>query len=136
MQTTPPALRAAVGLVFNAQQQILVSLRKAPQSFAGFWEFPGGKLEPGESSYAALKRELLEEVGLCVEQAELFTTLQHEHVPGGVLLDIWRVYQFSGEPYGLEGQSVRWVDLTAIQSLNFLPANQPLVNQLLAQIMQ
>jgi 8-oxo-dGTP diphosphatase len=116
-------LYVAVGLVFNNQGEILVSLRKEPQPYAGYWEFPGGKLEDGETSLIALKRELCEEVGIKIITATPFLSARHDYQTYFVNLDVWQIYQFTGNACGLEGQMIDWVKPDLLTKLNFLPAN-------------
>ena len=119
----------AVGVIVR-QRQILLALRNNKQHQGGKWEFPGGKLEQGENVQQALSRELLEEVGITVTGCSAFMQLQYEYPEKTVLLDIWLVQDFSGEPHGREGQPLRWVSIEELSSLTFPDANQPIVERI------
>ncbi|KRS21347.1 7,8-dihydro-8-oxoguanine-triphosphatase [Alishewanella sp. WH16-1] len=126
-----PLLHVAVGVILR-QQQVLLAKRAAGKHQANRWEFPGGKLEQGETVAAALKRELAEEIGITVLEAEPFMQLQHEYPERCVLLDIYLVTDFSGEPHGAEGQPLYWAELSELDQLSLPDANQPIVEQLQA----
>ncbi|EIW88961.1 7,8-dihydro-8-oxoguanine-triphosphatase [Alishewanella agri BL06] len=126
-----PLLHVAVGVILH-QQQVLLAKRAAGKHQANRWEFPGGKLEQGETVVAALKRELAEEIGITVLEAEPFMQLQHEYPERCVLLDIYLVTDFSGEPHGAEGQPLYWAELSELDRLSLPDANQPIVEKLQA----
>lgn len=126
-----PLLHVAVGVILR-QQQVLLAKRAAGKHQANRWEFPGGKLEQGETVVAALKRELAEEIGITVLEAEPFMQLQHEYPERCVLLDIYLVTDFSGEPHGAEGQPLYWAELSELERLSLPDANQPIVEKLQA----
>lgn len=93
----------------------------------GLWEFPGGKLEPGESAEAGLARELEEELGLTPTAMRPLIRVRH-HYPGReVLLDVWRVEAWDGEPHGREGQPVEWVAPEDLPAREYPEANLPIV---------
>lgn len=119
-------LHVAVGVIIR-QQQVLLALRHVKQHQGDRWEFPGGKLELDETAEAALKRELLEELAIEVRACEPFMTLQYDYPERSVLLDIWLVSEFSGEPRGVEGQPLRWVPISQLHALSFPDANKPIV---------
>ena len=122
-----PPLQVAVGIIFNDQQQILVAQRKKASHLQGYWEFPGGKLEPGEDSYQALCRELKEEIGIEVKTASPLTKIFHNYDQFDVNLHIWQVNLFTGQPKGAEGQIIHWIPLQELHTLELPPANQKLV---------
>jgi 8-oxo-dGTP diphosphatase len=97
---------------------------------AGLWEFPGGKVEDGETVLEALARELREELGIEPTSAEPLFCVRHTYPEWEVVLDIWCVRSFRGEPAALEGQKVAWVPLTEVKTLEFPAANQPIVDWL------
>ncbi len=113
----------------SGQQQGKVFLAKRPAhiSQGGKWEFPGGKVEAGETREAALARELQEEVGIQVMAARPLIEVYHHYVERLVHLDVWEVTAFSGEPHGKEGQETAWVDNTDLHSLTFPAANLPII---------
>ena len=122
-------IHVAVGVILR-QQQILLALRDSKQHQGGKWEFPGGKVETGETVLQALRRELDEEVAIQLTEASAFMQLQYAYPEKTVLLDIYLVTAFSGEPHGREGQPLRWVDMAELSDIDFPDANQPIVERL------
>jgi len=123
-------IQVAVGVLGDAAGHVLVSRRAEGTHEGGLWEFPGGKLEPGESLQQALDRELHEELGVRVLASEPLIRVLH-HYPGrSVLLDVHRVLRWSGEPRALEGQPLRWVSPLAMAGLEFPAADRPIINAL------
>lgn len=120
-------LHVAVGVLCDQQGKVLLSQRTSKKTYAGVWEFPGGKVEPGESMEEALDREFSEELGLRVRQAYPLIRINHDYPEYPVLLDVWRVTEYDGKPKGLEGQSIRWVEVDNLEAQDLLPANQPIV---------
>jgi 8-oxo-dGTP diphosphatase len=94
----------------------------------GLWEFPGGKVEHGEDARTALARELHEELGIVVQDARPLITVRHEYPDKAVLLDVWRVSAFGGEPHGREGQPIEWVSPQELPDRGFPAANRPIVS--------
>ena len=93
------AMHVVVGVIVNSAKQILIAKRKANTHLAGLWEFPGGKLEAGEIPLDALKRELQEELGIQVIQAEPIKQIPYDYTEKKVLLDFWQVNQFVGQAH-------------------------------------
>ena len=122
-------VHVAVGVIVR-QQQVLLALRSNKQHQGGKWEFPGGKVEPDETVAQALTRELLEEVALNVTETSAFMQLEYAYPEKTVLLDIYLVTDFTGEPHGLEGQPLQWVNIADLSSMEFPDANQPIVERL------
>lgn len=130
MASSPkPQLHVAVGVIMR-QQQVLLALRNAKQHQGDKWEFPGGKLERGEAVEDALKRELHEELAISVTSCKPLMQLSYDYPERAVLLDIWLVSAFSGEPRGVEGQPLQWVDIGNLHQLTLPEANQPIVAHL------
>lgn len=123
-------IHVAVGVVINAENQILVAQRHADADHGGLWEFPGGKVEPGEDVYEALCRELQEEVQLHVIAAKPLIKIPHEYKKYKVLLDTWVITSYSGEVCGAEGQIVRWINFDLLKELTMPAANQKIIAQL------
>ncbi len=117
----------AVAVVSDAAGRILISRRADDAHQGGLWEFPGGKIEPGEPVRQALARELHEELGVQVQCAEPLIRIHHDYGDKEVLLDVWRVTRFEGEPHGREGQAWQWVDSAALAGFEFPAANRPIV---------
>jgi len=122
------------GIVLDeSRARVLLALRKPRQHQGGRWEFPGGKLEPGESVDAALARELDEEIGLRPLEWRPRTTLEHAYPGKRVRLHFVDVTRFDGEPSGREGQTLRWVAIAELGALAFPDANQTVVDALVAE---
>ena len=122
-------VHVAVGVILRGQQ-VLLALRSSKQHQGGKWEFPGGKVEKGETVAAALKRELQEEVAIDVAESCAFMQLEYAYPEKTVLLDIYLVTGFDGEPEGREGQPLRWVDIAGLGNIEFPDANQPIVERI------
>ena len=123
-----PVLDVAAAVIFDGdRRRVLIARRADHLHQGGLWEFPGGKFEPGEGSREALEREIREELDIAVEQAEPLITLRHDYADRRVRLHVWRVSRFSGNPRGLQGQPLRWVDLRELDAIPFPAANQPIV---------
>lgn len=110
--------------MIERDNKILMSQRLSHQSYPGYWEFPGGKIEENEADVDALKRELHEELGIEVITAHHW--LQHEYAYPDyrVLLEVYKVSHFLYEPMGKEGQVLRWVTLKDIQELMILAGSR------------
>jgi 8-oxo-dGTP diphosphatase len=111
--------------------KVLLAQRKANAHLGGLWEFPGGKVEPGEEPAAALARELDEELGITVVTAEPLHTHTHHYPDKSVLLDVWAVRAWRGEPAGREGQPTQWVQASELPNWPLPEADAPVVERLL-----
>ena len=120
-------VHVAAAVIRGADGKILIARRADSQHQGGFWEFPGGKVEAGESVEAALGRELKEELGIVVESARPLIKVQHDYPDKHVLLDVWEVSAFAGDPHGAEGQPLAWVSQRELADYQFPEANQPIV---------
>ena len=96
-----------------------------------YWEFPGGKLADGESAEAALSRELREELGIEVLEASYFGHIDHTYPELSVSIDFYRVLRWQGDPRGLEGQALRWVNRETLHEQRLLPADAPVIEALI-----
>ena len=123
----PPALHVAAAAIFNRRGEVLLALRPAHAHQGGLWEFPGGKIESGEQVQAALARELHEELGITVAQARPLIRVRHAYPDKQVLLDVWRVNEFTGEPHPREGQRLEWVAVADLANKQYPAANLPIV---------
>lgn len=121
-------LVVAVALV-DADGRVLVSERPAGKQLAGLWEFPGGKVEPGERPENTLIRELAEELGITVEEPCLapLTFASHAYPDFHLLMPLYVCRRWEGTPRSLEGQALRWVRPKALRELAMPPADAPLI---------
>ncbi|MBI3546539.1 MAG: Nudix family hydrolase [Gammaproteobacteria bacterium] len=124
-----PPLHVAVGLVTDGDK-IFITRRCANSHQGGKWEFPGGKIEPGEDTFAALKRELQEELGIEVQAATPYFPIHYNYPDRQVFLDVWRITQYRGDPHGREGQEARWIACTDLAQLEFPAADYPILHRL------
>jgi 8-oxo-dGTP diphosphatase len=124
------AVDVVVGLINDSSGRWLVNCRLPGTPLSGSWEFPGGKREPGEAALTALKRELDEELGIEVLEAEPVLTLQHDYPDKRVRLDVWHVRRYEGEVTARDGQPLRWVTVTECGELPLLEADWPIVERL------
>jgi len=123
-------IEVAAGVLCNAQGQVLVSQRSANTHLPGYWEFPGGKKENGESLQQTLQRELAEELGIEVLAAQPLITIQHDYPEKTVRLYVFDVLRWQGEARGLEGQPLRWVDQQQLDQLEMPAADKPILKAL------
>lgn len=122
-----PCLHVAAAVIRSVEGRVLIARRPAHKHQGGLWEFPGGKVEPGETVEQALARELREELGISVQSARPLIQVRHQYADRSVLLDVWDVSRFAGEPHGAEGQPIAWVEPLALPTYDFPAANQPIV---------
>ena len=125
-------LEVVAGALFDASGRVLIAQRPPGKMLAGRWEFPGGKLHDGEAAYDGLVRELREELGVEVRAAERLVRYQHEYPGRVVWLDMWVVGAWSGEPQGLDGQALKWVEVARLQDEDILEADAPIVAALMS----
>lgn len=123
-----PLTHVVAAAVIDAAGRVLIAQRPPGKHLAGGWEFPGGKLEPGEDRRVGLARELREELGITSSAAlRPLIRVRHAYDYGDVLIDMWVVRQYSGEPRGLDGQALRWCTQHELESVELLPADGPIV---------
>lgn len=123
-------IHVAVGVIKNAANNILIAKRSAHQHQGDLWEFPGGKVEAGESVFEALAREFREEVNITIHSAEPLLTVSHDYGDKQVLLDIWQSRDFSGDAQGNEDQPIRWVAIDQLDTYTFPEANKAIIEKL------
>ena len=121
-------VHVAAAVIRGQDGRILLAKRPDHLHQGGLWEFPGGKVESGESVRAALARELKEELGIELQSARPLIKVRHDYPDKQVLLDVWEVSSFSGEPHGAEGQSLSWAAPRELGSYQFPAANLPIVS--------
>jgi len=116
--------------VLEREGKILAAKRKRGSHLEGYWEFPGGKLEPDESPEECLRRELAEEIGVLVRPREILEVVFHRYPEKSVLLLFYRCDLLEGEPRPIECDEVRWVSLADLPALDWAPADVPFVRRL------
>lgn len=122
-----PALEVAAGVVHGEDGRILIAQRLNHVHQGGLWEFPGGKLEPGENAEAALRRELREELDIEVQESVPLIGVRHTYPDRKVYLHVRRVDSFRGRARGMQGQRVLWVEPGRLPGFQFPAANRPIV---------
>jgi 8-oxo-dGTP diphosphatase len=109
---------------------VLIAERPHGKPLAGRWEFPGGKVLPGEAEAAALARELNEELGIEVLASRPFMRLSHSYADREVELSMWIVERFEGAPRSLDGQQLKWVAPARLTDEDILEADRPFIKAL------
>lgn len=127
-------IHVVAGALFDSRGRVLIAQRPAGKHMAGGWEFPGGKLEPNEDAFAGLQRELREELGVHTLRATPLISYEHRYPERTVLLDLWLVHEFTGEPQSLDAQALRWVTLEELDSVGLLEADRPMIGALKREV--
>jgi 8-oxo-dGTP diphosphatase len=125
-------LRVAAGVLVDAAGRVLIARRSADKHAGGAWEFPGGKLQAGESPRQALDRELFEELGVQIMSAAPLIEYTHSYPDRDITLCVYRVLEWQNEPRGLESQPLQWLEPGRLMEHGLLPADRPIVDALLA----
>ena len=113
--------------VIERPGEFLLAQRPEGKPYPGYWEFPGGKIEPGEDPYAALARELAEELGIEMTEATPWITRMYVYTHATVRLHFFRVTGWRGEPQPLEDQAIKWQVVGRPDVAPMLPANAPVL---------
>ena len=126
---SPPILLVAACARVDSDGRVLIAERPAGKSMAGLWEFPGGKVEPGESPEATLIRELDEELGITVKEACLapLAFASHRYESFHLLMPLWVCRRWEGTPTPREGQRIAWVRPARLRDYPMPPADEPLI---------
>jgi 8-oxo-dGTP diphosphatase len=126
-------LVVAAALV-DTEGRVLIAQRPPGKQLAGLWEFPGGKLDPGERPEQALARELAEELGIEVATADLapLTFASHAYEAFHLLMPLYLCRRWRGEPHAREGQTLAWTRPSALDAARMPPADAPLIAPLVA----
>ncbi len=136
VNSSRPVTEVAVGVLLRKNESILLAQRPEGKPYAGYWEFPGGKIEAGETIFQALQRELVEEINVRILNAKEFLTIEHDYPHAYVRLHICLVTSWEGEVKGLEGQATAWLtvgEISRIEDSNLqpiLPATLPILEKL------
>lgn len=118
----------AVGILMKPDGEVLLGQRPEGKPYPGYWEFPGGKVESGESILAALKREFVEELGIEIVSAEPWCCVEHVYPHAHVRLHFFISHEWMGQPKSREGQNFAWQSAVEVEPL--LPATIPLMHWL------
>lgn len=117
------------GVLLNGKK-ILMAKRPEGKPYSGYWELPGGKIDVNELSRAAIKRELQEELGITVREAYFWFNHCYDYPDKSVSIDLWKIIQYEGIPFGKENQVLHWATSNEISRLRLLEGNIPLVEKL------
>ncbi|MEZ4401936.1 MAG: (deoxy)nucleoside triphosphate pyrophosphohydrolase [Kofleriaceae bacterium] len=132
--TTRERKLVVAGLIVADDGRVLISQRRAGQAFAGQWEFPGGKLEPGEAPVDGLARELREELGVTVEAPRVWDVLFHPYPAFDLLMLVYACRLAPGQvPRAVEVADLAWCRPSELPGYPVLPADRPLVDRLIAE---
>jgi 8-oxo-dGTP diphosphatase len=123
-------IEVAAAVIQRRDGAFLLAQRPAGKVYAGYWEFPGGKVEAGEAADKALARELQEELGIDIGEAFPWITRVFTYPHGTVRLNFFRIYDWKGEPHPLEDQAISWQSPDAPMAAPMLPANAPVLASL------
>ena len=123
-------VHVAVAVIVNASNEVCISLRHKKTHQGGLWEFPGGKVEHGESIKQALVREIREELNLEIKQSRPLITINHNYHDKAVCLHVCKVILYQGEATGLEGQQVKWLPVSQLSADDFPAANLAVIKAL------
>lgn len=127
-------IHIVAGIIFNQDKsQIFITKRPDNLHKGGFWEFPGGKVEEGESVEQAMTRELEEEIGIEVTEQHLFEHLEYDYPEKSLKFDFIVISNFNNEPYGKEGQDGHWVDIPKLANYQFPEANVPILERVIKE---
>lgn len=131
-EARPPIPRKQIGVavIWNDQQQILIDRRRQEGLLGGLWEFPGGKIEPGETVEACIRREIQEELGIEVEVGDHLITIDHAYTHFQVTLNVHHCRHVAGEPQPIECDEVRWVTVDQLDQYPFPKANVTIIEAL------
>lgn len=122
------------GIIFNQDKsEIFITKRPDDKHKGGFWEFPGGKIEAGETIEQAMQRELEEEIGIVVTEQSHFEHLEFDYSDKSLKFDFILVSQFDHQPYGKEGQQGLWVEVKALKDYTFPEANVPILERVIKE---
>ena len=133
MPVASSPLHVMAGVLRRPDGQVLITERPAGKHLAGFWEFPGGKLDPGEAPPHALARELHEELGIQVIEAEPLLALPWRYDRKELLLDTWLVLAWQGTPQSLEQQALEWVLPADLAPGRLAPADREILRHVLVR---
>ena len=127
---TDNVVHVAVAAIVNDKNQVLIAKRPDHVHQGGLWEFPGGKLEEEETVKQALLREIKEELNISISSYEPLIQIKYDYKDKSVLLDVKLVREYSGDPVGVEGQPIKWKNISDLNQLAFPSANKNIISAL------
>jgi 8-oxo-dGTP diphosphatase len=122
-----PTVCVVAAALYDRTGRVLIAERPPGKHLSGRWEFPGGKIDAGETEEEALRRELAEELGIAMRRARPLVRLSHDYPERRIEIALWVVEDFSGEPTGLDGQLLKWVSPTMLHDEDMLEADVPFI---------
>ena len=125
--TALPHKFIGVAVIWNKDKKILIDKRRQGGLLGGLWEFPGGKLEAGETLEACIEREIMEELAIAIEVVQHLITIEHTYSHFHVTLNVYHCRHTSGEPQPIECDEIRWVTLDEIDKFPFPKANEQII---------
>jgi 8-oxo-dGTP diphosphatase len=123
----PPHKIIGVGVIWNDTGKILIDRRLPQGAMGGLWEFPGGKVEPGETVEDCIQREIQEELGIEVEVGDCLITIDHTYTHLRVTLTVHHCRYLAGVPQPIECDEVRWVGMDELENFDFPEANTQII---------
>lgn len=129
---TTPSIDVVAGIIINADKTKILMSQRTDIEFINQWEFPGGKIDKGETADQALVRELKEELSIDIVDYQLYFKKTHRYTNKTINLSFYWVTRFTGTPQGMESQPVQWHDIATMDTLDFLAANKEVVKQVQA----
>lgn len=134
MQKNPTTIRVVAAALVGDNGQVLMHRRPIDKEHGGLWEFPGGKIELGETPHAALVRELREELGIEIDPAAVRAIATARDDRTGISIDLFLCHEWTGVPQCLEGEEIGWFAPAAVPRLSMPPLDLPLAQALLSAI--
>jgi 8-oxo-dGTP diphosphatase len=125
-----PHKQIGVAVIWNQTGQILIDRRKVGGTMGGLWEFPGGKIEPGETVEQCIVREIREELAIEIAVGEQLISIDHPYPTFHLTLTVHHCQHISGIPQPIESEEIRWVNVTDLDSYQFPAANIAIINAL------
>ncbi len=125
-----PHKRIGVAAIWNQAGQILIDRRKSGGTMGGLWEFPGGKIEPGETVAECIEREIREELAIEIAVGEHLISIEHTYRTFHLTLTVHHCQHISGVPQPIESEEIRWVNINDLGNYQFPTANIAIINTL------